>query len=338
MKRPTHWVSGFALAMAGLCGLHGEFAPLKFKTYRDWDLLLPKEQNRRMSGAVALHGITGAFRTKLTGNALAVDRDGDGELDVTITGESGIVTFQGQTPAGAKRRYSWRLMNQGAGWHALAGGAAVGKVDGQQIQVIDQNLNGRFDEVGVDALIVGRGKHAHFLSEVVNVRGQLHRLSVNPEGSSIEWTPYEGPRGILDLTTDFASKGKLLGAVVMSEDGRHSFTLARRALEVPAGDYHLLHGRIGLGRNVVAFSKGKTGVLRVEPGATRRLALGEPVTIDFKYVRQPGRVIMAPQLITYLGKSGEKYEQWTPFGGSPQFDVRDMETGMQLALAVFGGC
>jgi hypothetical protein len=214
----------------------------------------------------------------------------------------------------------------------------VGKIDGQQIQIIDQNLNGRFDEVGKDAMIVGRGNQAHFLSEVINVRGKLYDLEVAPDGTAAQWNPYEGERGRLDLTTEFASKGKLLGAVVVSGDGRKSFTLDRGALDVPAGDYVLHQGRIGLGRNVVAFSRGLTGTLTVDPGETRRLALGEPLTIDFKYVRQPGRVIMAPQLVSYLGKSGERYEQWTPFGGSPQFEVKDMETGKQLALAVFGGC
>jgi hypothetical protein len=142
----------------------------------------------------------------------------------------------------------------------------------------------------------------------------------------------------MDLTTQFATKGKLLAAIVQSTDGEHSFALSGKALAVPAGDYHLYNGRIGMGRNVVGFNKGNSKPISIKAGASETVALGEPLNIDFNYVRQPGRVIMAPQLVSYVGRFGEVYDQWTPFGGSPQFDVRDMETGKQLALAVFGGC
>ena len=249
-----------------------------------------------------------------------------------------MVTLRGRSPDGKKLNYSLRLSNQGAGWHAHPGGAAVGKVDGQQVRIIDQNLNGKFDDFGTDAIVVGRGKQASFLSEVINVRGKLYSIEVSPNGSSLTWAPYDGTSGTLDFSTQFASKGKLLGAVVVSDDGKRSFTLSGKPIAVPTGNYELVHGRIGLGRNVVTFSKGNTETLTVDSGVTKALSFGEPVNIDFKYVSQPGRVIMAPQLVSYMGRAGERYEQWTPFGGSPQFDVRDVETGKQIALAVFGGC
>ena len=104
------------------------------------------------------------------------------------------------------------------------------------------------------------------------------------------------------------------------------------------GTYQLDQGQLGLGRSVVQISKGDTRPMVVSADAETVVKFGEPIQIDFKYVRQTGRVIMAPNLVRYLGSAGEEYTTWTPFGGSPQFDVRDMETGKQLALAVFGGC
>ena len=71
---------------------------------------------------------------------------------------------------------------------------------------------------------------------------------------------------------------------------------------------------------MVTFGRGSSQVLEVKADETTELALGEPIQIDFKYVRQPGRVLMAPQLVSYVGRAGEVYDQWTPFGGSPQFD------------------
>ena len=67
------------------------------------------------------------------------------------------------------------------------------------------------------------------------------------------------------------------------------------------------------------------------------VAMGEPVNIKFEFAVQSGRVIMDPKLVKYVGRGGELYASWNPFGGSPKFDVRDSSTGEQIAVAVFGG-
>lgn len=340
MRVPTVLPRVVSLAAAfGVMGsLSAEMTSLKYRTLRDWDVVLPKEQFSRVSGDLAFTGIPTTFHTKVTGAALAVDHDGDGETDVKVTGKDGLVTLRGKSAAGRKYNYSMRLVNQGGGWHFAASGAVQGKIVDQRIQIIDQNNNGRYDDYGKDAMIVGRGKNASFLSKAINVRGTLYTIDVAADGSEINYSPYEGDQGVMDLTTQFATKGKLLAAIVQSADGAHSFALSGKALAVPAGDYHLYNGRIGMGRNVVVFDRGNSKSISIKAGKSKTIALGEPLNIDFNYVRQPGRVIMAPQLVSYVGRFGEVYDQWTPFGGSPQFDVRDMETGKQLALAVFGGC
>lgn len=335
MKRLTVALAGLASISCGV-GVAAT-APMSFKSYRDWEIVLPHEQQRRVSGEIVLEGVQKAFRTAVKGTSLQVDKDGDGGFDVAVEGESGFITLRTEKEDGAKYGYSLRLRNAGSGWQALPGGAAVGKIGGQQVRVIDQNLNGRFDDYGQDAMIVGRGKQACFLSEVVNIRGDLFSLKVAPDGSSVEWAPFEGEHGRIDMGTGLASKAKLLGAVVVSQDGKRSFTLTERSVVVPSGKYRLYRGRLGLGRHVATFSPGESEAITVSPNETETVALGEPINIDFKFVRQPGRVIMAPQLVRYVGRAGEVYDQWTPFGGSPQFDVRDVETGMQIALAVFGG-
>ena len=330
------------LSLAALLGMTGtlfaELASLKYTTLRDWDVVLPKEQFTRVSGDLAFSGVPTVFHTQVNGTALVVDHDGDGETDVKVSGKYGLVTLRGKSTGGNTYNYSMRLVNQGGGWMYAASGAAQGKIANQKVQIIDQNNNGRYNDYGKDAMIIGRGKNASFLSKVVNVRGKLFSIDVAADGSEIDFEPFAGGQGMIDMTSQFATKGKLLAAIVQSADGQHSFALSGKALEVPAGDYHLYNGRVGMGRNVVVFSKGASKSITVKAGASETVALGEPLNIDFRYVRQPGRVIMAPQLVSYVGRFGEVYGQWTPFGGSPQFDVRDMETGKQLALAVFGGC
>lgn len=80
---------------------------------------------------------------------------------------------------------------------------------------------------GVDAMILGIGKDAGFLSRMIHVDGVLHELEVATDGSSLSVTPGEGETGVLDFRSELETKGKLLSALVRSEDGRDCFDLAR---------------------------------------------------------------------------------------------------------------
>lgn len=329
----------FALLLVGVQGTPAaEPLETNYKTYRDWDLVLPRESFARVSGDFRFPGISPAtFKTELDGSALRIDKNGDGQMDAKVEGETGVVTFRGETKDGDRFRYSVRLRKTSAGWHYAASGAALASIDRQKVRFIDQNNNGRYDEYGTDAILIGQGRYASFLSKVINVRGNLYSIDVSRDGRRLSYEPYAGEHGTLDLTTRFATKGKLLSAIVRSEDGMMSFNVTGKPMAVPVGKYHLYHGSIGLGRNVVKFSKGKVGWITVATGEKRSVAFGEPVQIDFSYIEQPGRVIMAPQLVSYVGRAGEVYDQWTPFGGSPRFEVKDADTGKRIALAIFGG-
>jgi len=311
---------------------------LKYKTYRDWDLVLPQESFTRVSGDFHFPDLSSSrFTTKLDGSALRIDKNADGKVDAKVEGESGLVTLRSKNEAGTKFLYSVRLQKNNAGWFYAASGAALGIIDGQKIRIVDQNNNGRYDEYGMDAMVVGQGRYASFLSKVINVRGKLYSIEVARDGHSLTYEPYAGESGTLDLTTQFATKGKLLSAIIRSWDGTTSFNMTGQPMAIPTGDYQLFRGRIGLGRNVVNFSKGKVKPINVAANRKRSIAYGEPLNIDFTYVRQPGRVIMAPQLVSYVGRAGEIYDDWTPFGGSPKFEVKDLDTGRRISLAIFGG-
>ena len=337
-KATTRWLLQAALLLGIHSSAGAEVVELKYKTYRSWDLVLPAESFLKVSGDFGFPDSSPSkFKTKLDGAALRIDRNADGEMEAVVGGKGGLVTLQGKTHSGDKFLYAVRLIKTNAGWSYAASGAALGMIDGQKIRIIDQNNNGRYDDYGADAIVIGQGRYASFLSEVINVRGKLYSIDVSTDGLSLDCEPYSGERGTLDLTTQFATKGKLLAVIVRSADGKKSFDLAGGPLEIPAGSYELDHGRIGVGRNVVTFMRGELGTITVEPEKERTLALGEPVKIKFNYLRQPGRVIMDPKLVRYVGRSGEVYADWNPFGGSPQFDVRDTVTGEQIALAVFGG-
>jgi hypothetical protein len=316
----------------------GGVATLTYRTHRDFDLLLPKEGYRPVGTAFPLAGCLGSdYAAKLDGTALAVDSDGDGTLDVRAEGPTALVTFRGKTTSGAPASYSVRLINA-AGWKFAASGVMVGKLGETKVQLLDQNGNGRYDDYGEDAMIVGRGKHATWLSKAVSVAGKLYAIDVSPDGSRLSWKPFAGETGTLDLS-GCETKAKVLSVVVRSLDGRYSFDMAkaRGATVVPAGSYRIETGEIGLGTNRLKVGPGRMESIVVGKDAAAEVAWGGPVTAEFRVYRQGDQVGMKPSDVWYFGRSGEQYHTWFPTGESPTFTIRNADNGREITKAYFPG-
>jgi hypothetical protein len=325
----------------------GTEVELSYKSYRTWDIVLPAEQFVRVSGGFGITHCKGErFAAKLDGTALEIDTDGDGKVDTTVVGKqddlgnrSARVTLRGETRDGKPFTYSARLVDTGTGWHFAASGAMVGKIGETRVQLIDQNNNGRYDDFGEDAMIVGRSKFATFLSRVVNVGGELHTLQIAPDGSSLTHAPFQGEVGVLDLRTGLETKGKLLSAIVRSADGDVCFDLARakEGLRVPSGTYSLHSGKFGLGQASAYVRAGRMASIEVAAGEPTVLDWGGPLQGEFKYVRSGGEVVISPADVTYFGKAGEEYRIWDPVGKSPEFTIKEVKAGTELAKAMFPG-
>ncbi len=310
---------------------------LKYKPARRWHYSLPAGSFAKVGGAIDLTAAGGAkFATAIEGSSLTVDTDGDGKTDVTVEGESGYVRLR--TEAGFD--YSIRLKNEGQGWFYAASGARVGKLGATRITLIDQNGDGRYDGVGRDAMIVGSSRTACFLSRTVNVAGALHTLQVAPDGGSLRHTPYEGKAGRLDLARGWDAQARLQSAIVRSADGEHSFDLARHheGLAVPAGEYVLHGGQLGLGKSTVRFRRGNAKPIVVAAGKTAAVLGGGPLSAEFAYQRRGDEVILTPDSLRWFGRGGEEYFAWKPFGKSPEFTIADSKVRKEIGKAIFTGC
>ncbi len=314
-----------------------EMLELTYRPSRDWKIELPAETYRKVSGE-----LPGGFVTRVDGGKLLVDCDGDGTPEREVEGKlddqkvrRAMVVCRNSDG----RTLAYRLMFADVGWLFAPGGMAVGKLGRVKLSIIDQDGDGRFDGYGTDALIVGTGNRAHFLSKVISVGGSLYSIDVAPDGTHLSYEPYEGESGVLDLTTAHKAQAKLLSAIVVSEDGSYSFDLAGApdGLRVPAGTYRLRGGRLGLGKTRVEVRADKTEPLRVEPGKRLNVHWGGPVRAEFAYQRRGSKVAFSPDKVWYYGAAGEEYLDWKPIGKSPEFTVRDKESGKELAKAVFAG-
>lgn len=310
---------------------------LSYRTYRTWKIELPAESYTKVSGE-----LPGGFAVELDGIKLLVDADGDGTLERSVEGkldDSGVRTAVLVCRRGEGRPVGFRLRDKGDGWRHAPAGAAIGKLGETRLQLIDQDNDGRFDGYGSDAMIVGTGARAQFLSDVVSVGGALYSIDVAADGSFLEYASFQGESGVLDLTSDMEAEAKLLTAVVKSADGRRSFDLASapNGLVIPAGEYNIHSGKFGLGKAIVQVDPAATAPLIVTAEGACTLNWGGPVRAEFAYQRQGDEIAFHPDAVWYYGAAGEQYVGWQPIGKSPEFTVRSEATGAELARAVFAG-
>jgi len=347
-------VSIFALGMFMPCfspGATADTAPevtadLRPKAYRTWRIELPADAFRPVSGSIPIpHAGGDGFAVENRGVGLAVDLDGDGTLDRVIEGREHPETkirearfvLQSKHADGTDLRYPVRLESKGAGWAWAPGGALVGEIAGAQVAIIDLDGNGHHGDVGTDAMTVGGSDVAQFMGETISIDGKLH--SVEIEGTSISASPYSGDVGHLDLRSELDAKGVLLGAVVKSLDGKHSFEMsgAEKGMEVPTGRYRLIHASVGLGDARVTVDARRMRAMSVKSGAETRLAWGAPVKASFDIDYKGGDIVLDPSKVRYVGAGGERWIGWDPVGKSPEFSIKEKTTGDVLVDVVFPG-
>ncbi|MFQ5654248.1 MAG: hypothetical protein ACE5GW_05915 [Planctomycetota bacterium] len=313
-------------------------AALSHRTLRKWEIQLPAERFTPVGSGFHFTETLGRdFTAAVEGTALAIDSDGDGKLDVRAEGKDALITLRGRSGSGVERPYAVRLVNR-EGWRFAASGVMSGRLHGTRFRLIDQNNNGSYVDYGEDAMIVGRGNIACFLSRVVNVRGKLLDISVARDGSTIRATSHRGESGTLTLGP-CKTKGKVLAAIIRSEDGRCSFNVARtsRGLRVPVGSYLLHGGEIGLGENRVKFRAGRSKAITVGAGEKKEVRWGGPVSAEFAYKREGDELHLSPKQVWYFGQAGEEYYHWFPIGKSPKFTIANLMTGREIAQAYFPG-
>jgi hypothetical protein len=309
---------------------------LKYKAQAKWNILLPQETFTKVGGTIALGN---GFVVEMDGPALHVDANGDGKPDTKAKGTGGLINLKGKDAAGDAFTYTIRLRNEGQGWQWSASGVFMGKVAGEKIVLIDQNNNGKYNEYGVDAMIIGKGDVACYLSKVVSVKGTLYEMEVSENGREVAYKPFEGKAGVLNLAKDYKAKAKLLAAIVRSENGDYSYNMAglKKGLLIPEGLYSIVAGKIAKGSETALIKQGESKPIRVSADEPSNFAWGGPIRAEFTYDRSGTDVTFSPQSLWYYGQAGEEYHQWIPDGKPPRFVIKDAK-GREIKTASFGGC
>jgi hypothetical protein len=330
--------AGFAVACLAGSAAAQEAIPLRPKSLRDWDLLLPAPQAREVGSGFAVGGVQ--FAAEAEGEILRADLDADGVMEAIVEGESGFLVLRGEAAEGREVRYSVRLTHpENRPWSWTTGGGLAATIAGEPVLFLDQNLDGDVGDVGVDAMVIGRDHAASFLSRVASIGGALYALEIAADELSVRVAPWDGPAGTLDLAANFSSKARLDAAVVVSADATLSFSLARAGggLKLPAGEYRLHSGRLALGDSSATIGAGSARAILVGAGERVAPEWGGPVRAEFAVERGRGQLAFSPWDIWFYGRLGEEYANFLPLGESPQFTVRERATGEPLVYARFPG-
>lgn len=316
-----------------------ETAAFSFKAPKDWEFVLPSESWTTIYGGIPIaHGNEEGFLVNNEPYTLTVDTDGNGKPDEEVKGVHGLVELRGVRADGSKFKYVARIRNENDLWQFACGGTMQGKLGGTTVTLIDQNNNGRWNDYGEDAMVIGDSTAACLLSRAVSLGGKVFALEVSETGESATIRPFEGEVGVLDMASGFGTDGKLLSVVMESVDGAYSFELAseRSGLKVPAGQYRLVFAYGRKGGESVKGRDGHMKAVRVDPNETRVVQWGAPVQLEFNWSPTgPGEIQV--EIPSFFGAAGEEWYEFQPDAKSPKIFVLDAK-GKELWSGQFGGC
>lgn len=321
-----------SLSADGFAAPQQDTGTLKYKSVKKWETLLPNETWTGISFEIPVaHAGGPGFVVDNSAFSLEVDTDGNGKPDEKIKGQGGSTVLKAKDADGKSFQYAIRIKKDRDNWVFASSGVMSGKIGGETITLIDQNNNGVWNEVGVDAMIVGKAKAASYLSRIVNLGGSLFLFEASEDGTNMSITPYEGDAGTLNGVEAYESKGKLIQAVFSSTDGKVSFDLAgaKNGMLVPAMEYRLMAGYVEKGSEKVFIRRGKMRPVTVKASQERVVEWGGPLHMEFDYFRNNKEEVTV-NLPTFFGKSEEEYYNFYPGGKSPSIIVTDKESGKEV--------
>ncbi len=300
------------------------------------------------------------------GVAMDADRDGKGEVEITLTGniEATEVTL-GEGDSLRKWGFLSIVLTDSEVYQGIGlpmqpsdafmslfvgpAGSMVGEVDGTSIQVIDENMDGVYGSTPVgwgnpgltpqsvqpifDTIVVGGAKRAVPWSEYIELGSQWYQLLSDQNGTRVVASKAQLETGTLKLS----AKGIKPLYFVVRGTGTFQYsyfdvmTGGSRGIDVPAGSYELLIGEVRKGKRkqvqkAMILSGKGTDTWTVNPGETTTIEIGAPFDVDFDVTDGGGVVKVTGGTIAIVGSAKERYERLWNCTLEPEAFVRKAGT------------
>lgn len=261
----------------------------------------------------------GGFAVMPGGGSVQVDVNGDGTLDSKVK-DGQVATLQVKYDDGSTLNYFVRFyrINNAMYFQSVTG--ATGKAFGESITVIDANCNGSFNDLGKDAVQIGKDRWAAPLGKVACIKDKLYSVKVDARGKSVSLQEYAGEAGTIDMMKSF--KGPRAPEYVVLQSGENYFNVsAKGGMRVPCGKYVLVKGRLDNGKKSCDITRGDMKELEVGTGAPCEPEWGPPLRIVFRTKFSEGKLHIDAAL-DFRGKADERYERFASMTAAPEISVK----------------
>ncbi len=259
------------------------------------------------------------------GKKLGIDLDGDAKPDVWIKSEKDTQQLELTYDGNVKEPYAIELNRSGEAWSYSRSCLRQASFKGQRIVLIDNDSDGAYDKVGVDAVLVGSAHVPAYVGSQIALGGKIFEMKVNRQGSEVQVRECTVATGKVDIQSGFKAAGKLIGAVM--SDGQRSFEVSTPGTVVPVGTYTLSWGVVDAGARGCMFRSSIS--VTVSEGQVAKVDFGAPFKIDFDVTRNGTQVQIPAQSLKVFGKANEEYYAFS-HKLLPHFEVRDEKTKVGL--------
>lgn len=196
-------------------------------------------------GSLKIEGKAGPISVYPEKRSIQVDTLGDGSRVIKIKMPGGIATVL----TADSQPYAIELKNTSTtgtspNWVYRRAGFMFGAVDGVRVTLIDDNSNGKYNDLGTDAIIVGKSKFAAPLGKMIVTPKGCYDVSVNADGSAATFTKANPTTGRLDMVRKFNARGKLAYVVISNGDSFFDMASISPKAGMPVGEYKLIKGKV----------------------------------------------------------------------------------------------
>ncbi len=280
------------------------------------------------SGTITAAGRKVAVAARLKGSSVyfAVDRNGDGSLAASeyvryVKNKAVRISLAPPDgPACAIRFADLDIRVRNKAVYYMAGTYSIiscmsGTVNGQQVRIFDDNLDGTFTQDGKDAIALGRSVVAMPLTKTHQIGKDICNVTVAADGTTIEGEA----RSSVELGVVVApiSPRLLKSLVLIGREGAYDVTVSGKT-GLPAGKYRLAFGVLSSGNRTMPFVPGRENTTYpITGGMINRLRIGPPAELRFTPVVSGEKITINPYTLSIVGSGGEKYLASTKDLGRP---------------------
>ncbi|MGD0091289.1 MAG: hypothetical protein ABSE73_15335 [Planctomycetota bacterium] len=259
-----------------------------------------------------------AILARLQQNVVWIDFNGDGKISPgetrTLSRDGTLAPFfcELHYDDGTAGQYSFGLKTvvENEKYALVRCAARTVEFQGHKLVFLDDNGNGKYDDVGQDVVIVGDGPPC-FLGKYLKLGDKFYEILVHPAGATVEIrTAGKLDKGTVDLFAKYkppqkAENLRIHMVIIAGPEGSFSFDEQHKTSVVPAGTYDLVFGLFERAKEVVYMRKGQKTSFSVAVGQTATPLWGAPVKAQFTVAIEEKGIVASPP--TFVGAATEEY-------------------------------